>query len=145
MPEKSPSIGAEGSFTTVEHTADWAITVLAPDLKQLFIVAANGMNSLMLEEPESVSLAVKKRFNLSAIDDESLLVEWLSELAFWAETERLIFESFEIHKIEANYLEADVIGGVVPSIEKHIKAVTYHDLKIVATESGLEATIVFDV
>lgn len=145
MPKKSPSIGAEGSFTTVEHTADWAITVLAPDLKQLFIVAANGMNSLMLEEPDSTSLAVKKRFNLSAIDAESLLVEWLSELAFWAETELLVFRSFDIHKIEANYLEADVIGDVVPSIETHIKAVTYHGLKIAATESGLEATIIFDV
>lgn len=145
MPEKSPSIGVEGSFTTIEHTADWAITVRAPDLKQLFIVAANGMNSLMLEEPESVSLSLKKRLNLSAIDAESLLVEWLSELAFWAETERLIFRSFEIHKIEAIYLEADVIGDVVPSIEKHIKAVTYHGLNIAATEAGLEATIIFDV
>jgi SHS2 domain-containing protein len=145
LPEISPSISAEGSFTTVEHTADWAITVLAPDLRQLFIVAANGMNSFLLEDPELLSLAVKKRFNLSGIDAESLLVEWLSELAFWAETERLIFKSFEIHKIDANYLEADVVGDIVPSIEKHIKAVTYHDLKIVATDSGLEATIVFDV
>ena len=72
MPEISPSIGAEGSFTTVEHTADWAITVLAPDLRQLFIVAANGMNSFLLEDPELLSLAVKKRFNLSGIDAESL-------------------------------------------------------------------------
>ena len=145
MPQESPTIDVEGSFTAVEHTADLAITVNAPDLKQLFIMAANGMNSLMVEEPESVSSAVKKRFTLSAIDAESLLVEWLSELAFWAETERLIFNNFEIHKIGANYLEADVIGDVVPSIQKHIKAVTYHGLMISAIESGLEATIIFDV
>jgi SHS2 domain-containing protein len=31
------------------------------------------------------------------------------------------------------------------SIAKHIKAVTFHDLRIVATQEGLEVTIVFDV
>jgi len=30
-------------------------------------------------------------------------------------------------------------------LEKQIKAVTYHNLKIIKTAEGLEATIVFDV
>jgi SHS2 domain-containing protein len=31
------------------------------------------------------------------------------------------------------------------SIAKHIKAVTFHDLRITAIQGGLEATVVFDV
>jgi SHS2 domain-containing protein len=30
-------------------------------------------------------------------------------------------------------------------LENHIKAVTYHNLEIVKTETGLAATVVFDV
>ncbi|HEX6384454.1 MAG TPA: archease, partial [Anaerolineae bacterium] len=36
-------------------------------------------------------------------------------------------------------------GGRAPELQKHIKAVTYHNLQIIQTEAGLEATVVFDV
>jgi SHS2 domain-containing protein len=38
-----------------------------------------------------------------------------------------------------------VRGGHVPDLQKHIKAVTYHNLEIVETDQGVEATVVFDV
>jgi len=36
-------------------------------------------------------------------------------------------------------------GGHVHQLQKHIKAVTYHNLEIVKTDKGLKATVVFDV
>jgi SHS2 domain-containing protein len=36
-------------------------------------------------------------------------------------------------------------GGPVDRVDKAIKAVTYHNLRIARTDRGLEATIVFDV
>jgi SHS2 domain-containing protein len=38
-----------------------------------------------------------------------------------------------------------VHGGRPAEMQKHIKAVTYHDLAIKETSGGLEVTIVFDV
>ena len=145
MQEVLSNIGEEGGFSAVDHTADWAIAVQGSDLKRLFIYATLGMNSLLIGEQGDIPQNVTKRIKLSAIDEESLLVEWLGELAFWAETERLIFGSFEFNELETQNLDAIAVGGVVPSIEKHIKAVTYHDLKIVGNDSGLKTTIVFDV
>ncbi len=144
-PQESSNIGEEGGFATVDHTADWAIVVSGSDLTQLFTYAALGMNSLLVGKLETIPQNVNKRIRLSAIDSESLLVDWLAELAFWAETERLIFGSFEFNELETHSLDVIAIGGVVPLIEKHIKAVTYHDLKIVGIDSGLKTTIVFDV
>jgi SHS2 domain-containing protein len=42
-------------------------------------------------------------------------------------------------------LSAVVWGGKAAELQKHIKAVTYHDLEIVETDGGLMTTIVFDV
>ena len=36
----------DAGFQEIEHTADWALQVWAPDLPILFTLAAEGMNSL---------------------------------------------------------------------------------------------------
>ncbi len=74
-----------------------------------------------------------------------MLVDWLGELAYWAESEMLVFTSYSFAHADDTKLKATISGGVVPTLTKHIKAVTYHDLNIVETESGLVATVVFDV
>jgi SHS2 domain-containing protein len=79
------------------------------------------------------------------MDAESLLVEWLSELAYWAEMEMLVFHRFELYNVTPNHVQAVIHGGHVSGFKKHIKAVTYHNLEVIETEKGLEATVVFDV
>ncbi len=56
----------------------------------------------------------------------------------------MTYSEFEI-QVEENRLQAKVIEVPASSLDKHIKAVTYHNLQIQETPSGLEATIVFDV
>lgn len=132
-------------FEEVEHTADRALRIFGINLQELLISAAQGMTGLMVPDVSGVSAEVEKSIELDAIDAESLLVEWLNELAYWAETEMLIFTRFSIQNVTATHLQASIFGGKVSELEKHIKAATYHNLKIIKTSQGLEATIVFDV
>ena len=132
-------------FEEVEHTADKALRIFGSNLQELLISAAQGMIDLMVADVSKVPSEVEKSIELEAIDAESLLVEWLSELAYWAETEMLVFYKFRIQNVSATHLQANILGGKVSELEEHIKAVTYHDLKIIKTLQGLEATIVFDV
>ena len=133
-------------FEEVEHTADWALRVRGRDLRQLLTNAARGMSHLLVSEVAAVPSQVERRFVLDAMDAESLLVAWLSELAYWAESEMLVFQEFELSQVRPDHLEAVVRGGHVFGLQKHIKAVTYHNLKIIEAEDGwLEATVVFDV
>lgn len=132
-------------FIEVEHTADCALKIFGHNRKQLFISAAEGMTSLMVADVSEISQQIEKTIELEAIDTESLLVEWLSELAYWAEAEMLVFKIFMIHNITATHLAAKVAGGKAPAIKKHIKAVTYHNIEIIETRQGLEATVIFDV
>jgi len=132
-------------FEEIEHTADSALRVFGTNLTELFLSAAAGLTHLTAADVSDISTEIEKSIELDAIDAESLLVEWLSELAYWAENEMLVFKKFRIQKVTATHLQAKIFGGKTSMLEKHIKAVTYHNLKIIKTSTGLEATIVFDV
>ena len=132
-------------FEEIEHTADWALRVQGQDLAGLFVNAARGMSSLLVQELAEIPIEVEKHFELEADDAESLLVNWLSELAYWAETEGIVFGEFELYHVTPTHLQAAVRGGHMSDLQKHIKAVTYHNLEIVEADDGLEATVVFDV
>jgi SHS2 domain-containing protein len=138
-------------FEELPHTADWAMRVTAPDLAGLFAESARGMNALAgvklaLSEAEGFASVPKthRTLNLSAPDTEGLLVAFLSELVYSAEQERLAFDELDI-KVEGKTLKAEMSGAPILSLNKSIKAVTYHNLHIRQTARGYEVEIVFDV
>ena len=135
----------EAAFEEIEHTADRALRIYGSDLRELLVNAAHGMNSLMVKEPAATSTPVERSIELEAMDAESMLVEWLSELAFWAETEMLVFDRFDLQDVSPTHLKATIYGNRAQQLEKHVKAVTYHNLAIVRTARGVSATVVFDV
>jgi SHS2 domain-containing protein len=135
-------------FEELSHTADWCLRVWAKDLSQLFVESAKGMNALARTKLAK-SPRVQRTLSTSAVDAESLLVSFLSELVFYAEQETLAFDKIEL-KIEAGKspaytLSAILIGAPILSMSKAIKAVTFHNLQIRQTERGYRVEIVFDV
>jgi len=128
----------------IEHTADLSIRVRGRDLAELFANAARGMFGLVADL-EAVGQGVERQVQLEELDAETLLVSWLSELLWFNEESEAVFNRFEIASLSTTALQATAWGGPAPSQYKHIKAVTFHDLKIVATDDGYEVTVVFDV
>lgn len=130
-------------FREIEHTADWELEVWAPNLPQLLEQAARGMYALARVELHPGPL-VQRQIELPYMDPESLLVTFLSELLYLASTENLAFDHFDL-ELQADRLLAHLAGSEIASLQKEIKAVTYHNLTIRRTESGLNTRIVFDV
>jgi SHS2 domain-containing protein len=130
-------------FEEIPNTADWAMRVWAPNLPALFAEAAHGMNSLSGAQSAHAPL-VLRTFNANAFDAESLLVAFLSELVYLAEQEHLVFDDFTVD-INGSTLKIILSGAPLLSIDKSIKAVTYHNLHILKTEFGFQVEIVFDV
>jgi SHS2 domain-containing protein len=135
----------EEAIRIVEHTADWALRVRGPDLAELFSRAALGMARLLAGDLAAVPLQEERQLALAADDAESLLVEFLGELAYWAERDGLVCPVVVLDEVTPTTLRATARGGRLAELQKHIKAVTYHDLAIRAYDGGLEVTIVFDV
>lgn len=133
-------------FEEITHTADLALHVRGKDLAELMINAARGMSALMHEDPLASDAADDiRRISITAMDAESLLVEWLSELALLAESESAVFHTFCICQVTETALTAVVRGRTGLVLKRTIKAVTYHKLVIIRTDGGLETTVVFDV
>jgi SHS2 domain-containing protein len=139
--------GVEPAFSEIPHTADYALRIRGRNFHELLQNAAYGLYSLMGAEAKEkyAVMPVEKQMILEADDAEGLLVEWLSELAYWVESESFIGSDINISEADSYYLRAAIGGRKAEKIEKHIKAVTYHNLKIRSTDAGLEATVIFDV
>jgi len=130
-------------FEEIEHTADLAIRAYGRDMKELFANAAYGMFALMAKPSKKTTC--EREVSLEATDYESLLVDWLNELIYLHEVEGETYSQFAIETLLPAKLKAHVTGGLTKSKTKAIKAATFHELEVVKTDKGYEATVVFDV
>ena len=133
----------KNGFKELEHTADWALQVWASDLGQLLVTAAKGMYSLSDTQTEINDLQ-NLTIQLPYLDQESLLVDFLSELIFLGEVSNQAAVEYDLNFSEKE-LSANISVANIKSRKKEIKAVTFHELEILSTMHGLETVIVFDV
>jgi SHS2 domain-containing protein len=142
MDEINP--GWPSGVEEVEHTADIAMRVSAPDLAELFRRAAAGLYHLA-----GMRLAATprhdRRLRLTAVDWESLLVAWLNELLHLQEQDNTAYDEIDFVAIDHETLDVGLRGGRVIAWTRDIKAVTFHKLRVEAVATGWRATIVFDV
>jgi len=138
---------ATGTIEEIEHTADWAIRVRAPDLPALFALAAEGMFGL-LTDLSTVERSRHVEIALRAIDVETLLIDWLNELLFLSEQNGIVFAEFAVDELvvaDGARLAARAVGGRPRELNKVIKAATFHGLSIRQNAEGCQAELVFDV
>jgi len=130
-------------FRELEHTADRCLRVWARDLPALFSEAARGMIALAGMQAAPAP-RLRRQFETSAPDAESLLVAFLAELLFAAEHEKWVYHAFRFLRLEPG-LQVEMEGSPLVSIRTNIKAVTYHNLQIRKTRAGWRVDLVFDV
>ena len=135
---------SQALFSEVEHTADWSIRVGGATLPELFINAAIGMYSLMADIASSAP-KIEREIEVTSVDAEALLVKWLNELLYHTEMDGVIFCDFYVEAFEPTHLRAIATAGRGLKLKKQIKAATFHNLQIIPTGNGYEATVVFDV
>ena len=138
----------EKGFKILDHTADIGIAAYGADIKELFINAATGLFSLMVDL-NTVKEDTEREVKLTAEDEETLLVEWLNELIYIFEVEHLLFNRFQIDELNGNHVKARCFGEKVDQsrhrLEREVKAATYHMLKITKSDIGYEVTVIFDI
>ncbi len=134
---------AHAGFRELSHGADAALEVWAPDLEGIFRQSAVGMLELMGIEKEEDG-GVERVLELSAPDDESLLVSLLSRMLFSIEQERLAFLVTDL-QLAPGRLKVTLAGAPVRTMQREIKAVTFNELAIRREESRFRVVIVFDL
>ena len=130
-------------FEEINHTADLALRVWGENYQELLIQAAKGFYHLLNANSQDNS-AAKHVFALQKDTHEAMLVDFLNELLFLCENKKKILHSFSF-KEEDGKLIVEANSDQVDSIERDIKAVTFHDLDIKKESNGLKTTVTFDV
>jgi len=136
-------MGTSAGYRELEHTADWELEVWAPDFTGLLEQAARGMYALSGARCGNAPLEART-FSLHSTDRVTLLVSFLAELLYFQERDGLVFHTFHL-SLDVDKLQVELQGAQLAGLDKEIKAVTYHNLRLSLTERGLEARIVFDV
>ena len=83
--------GLTRMYETFEHTADLGLRVRAADLDTLFAEAGRGLFSIVVENLDAVRPLQTRNFEVTGTDREYLLFDWLNELLFVCDTERMVF------------------------------------------------------
>lgn len=127
-------------------TADAGIEVEANSLEELFADSARGMFFLMTEKGE-IGEEIEKEIHVESHDLDFLLFQWLSELLYISETEKVIFGRYKILDLKENSIKAKCWGERLSQgyIKRLIKAVTLHNLHIVRHNNKWKAKIIFDL
>jgi SHS2 domain-containing protein len=133
---------ASHGYQEVDHTADIALRVWGEDFYTLLRQAAYGLNDLMGVVLQDT--LVEGHFTLQQDSLETLLVDFLSELLFLAEEKDQLFDSFSFDEHDDG-LTVQMTGRKILSQDRHVKAVTFHNLDVAQTDCGFEVTITFDV
>ena len=139
---------ASKRYEQLEHVGDIRIKVFGDTLKDLFINAGFALFDIMVTG-EKTKNEFAETVDVSGIDREELIVNWLTELNYLFLTESKIFNTFEIERLTDTELFATALGEKFNphfhEIKNEIKAVTFHDLEIVQKKNRWETKIVFDI
>jgi protein archease len=139
-----------GQSETFDHTADLGLRVRGGDLDDLFRTAAVGLFDVIVANRQQVAERDQEEVALAADSPESLLVDWLNELIFRAETEHRLFCRFDVTVADSGLsLKATVQGEPIdPSrhvLDHEVKAATRHATKLERDEDGWLAEVILDI
>jgi SHS2 domain-containing protein len=129
--------------------ADCALEIHGRDLDDLFATAARALADVMVE-PDTVPRDVERALELEASALDLLLHDWLSELIFLKDSERLVFpEAVVSVRAVPPALTARLRGGRIDpprtGLRADPKAVTFHQFMLEPRGAGWYARVVIDI
>lgn len=128
-----------------EHTGEIVLRVRAPSLNGLFVEAARGLAELSLGRQQARPSGSPRTLSLEARDPAALLVDWLNELIYLAETERWVALEFEEVEATSTTLRLQARGATLDRAPSLVKAATLHGLHLVRENGLMQADVVLDV
>jgi SHS2 domain-containing protein len=124
------------------HTAEIELAIDAESEEQVFEDALAAFAELVGLDHSGTP--AQHRVVVEAPDRGSLLVEWLQEVIFLADTESFIAEGAEGLRLEDTSIKATLTGRRAP-FEPLVKAATYHGLHFAREGNTWRARVVLDV
>jgi len=135
------------AYRLLEHTADMGIAARGDSLAELFQAAAEGLRAVLSEAP--CDETESQQVSLRAEEPGELMVSWLQEILYRFECSQFLAGRFNITSITETSLEATLFGTRFDphrhAIEREVKAVTFHRLRVAHEDGQWVATVYLDL
>jgi SHS2 domain-containing protein len=132
-------------YEFLEHTADVRFRAYGKTLEEVFVNSALALKKILYSR--KIGKKFSRKIEVKGKNFERLMYNFLEELLFLFDSENFLFSSIKNIKVGKNSLSCEVIGDSSEnySIDSHIKAVTYNDMKLERTRKGFTFEITVDV
>jgi SHS2 domain-containing protein len=132
-------------YEILEHKADLKIRAFGKTKKELFKNMLLGMSENQKPKIKDKK-KIKREIKIKSLDPSSLLVDFLSKVLYYNQTDGEIYNDVKFTKFTETELKVELSGYKVERIGEDIKAVTYHGLDVKQNEGGSwQATVLFDI
>ena len=135
-------------FEIVPHTADIGLVVRGRDTTELLVNSGRGLNAILFRSPPS-GRDIERDVHIESADADTLLIDWLNELLYLLDGERLAFSLFEPVEVSASRASVRCLGERYDPARHHlirdVKAATYHMAGIRPVGGGYEARVILDI
>ena len=133
-------------------TADIAFEATGRDLPELFTAAADATMNVMIDNLEAIEPHETRRIGLKNDAIDMLLFDFLQELIYFKDADRLLLRIREVQideKEDAYSLNATAAGELLDPARHQqradVKAVTLHDFRVEKTDGGWKASVLLDI
>jgi len=133
-------------------TADIAFEAAGRDLPELFTAAAEATMNVMIENLGAIEPRAKRRVELKNDVIDMLLFDFLQELIYFKDAERLLLRIHEIRidEKDGNYFLDATTKGEPLDATRHeqradVKAVTLHDFYVKKIDDAWKASVLLDI
>jgi len=135
-------------YRVIDHTADLTVYFYGRSPEEVFINAGKVMFELMLDGRPN-GKQEERLLEITGVDREDVLVQWLSELLFLYESRNQALSGAEIESLSSTGLRARLklvsFDPAIVGVKTEIKAVTYHQAEFRPSKSGWQARVTFDL
>ncbi|HPL64010.1 MAG: archease [Syntrophales bacterium] len=135
-------------YRFIDHTADLGIEVRGETERDLFANAALAVHDL-IADTRTVRPRESRVISVSGIDSNDLLVNFLREVLYLFNGERMLAANCTILEMDGERVKAELRGEIFDrerhALKKEIKAVTHHQADLRRGKGGWKARIIFDV
>lgn len=133
-------------------TADIAFQATGRDLPELFAAAADATMNVMIDNLEAIEPSKTRRIGLKNNAIDMLLFDFLQELIYFKDADRLLLRIREVQideKDDAYSLNATATGEPLDPARHQqradVKAVTLHDFRVEKSDDGWKASVLLDI
>ncbi|MCG8424563.1 MAG: archease [Proteobacteria bacterium] len=132
-------------YRQIDHTADLALELWAPNEQELLVVGAFAVTDIMTDGA-TVSTDAIRPVRIEAVDAEDRLVQWLNEIIVAAVVDGFLVGDAWV-ELRNNSLIAELRGehNGWSRIVTELKSATYHDLVVDCGDLDVRARVVIDV